>query len=105
MLYHPSFSQLADRFGEVIAWHCLTEIERASGMRPQWQIADPEMRLANALRAQDAARSSDIHNAAKGEYQWTALTMAKTQLMKVNFFQFILLLSTSLTQIISAKKL
>lgn len=50
------FDHLVDRFGEVIAWHYLAEIERAARIQPQPLISDPEMRLANALCAQDALR-------------------------------------------------
>lgn len=54
MPYRPSFSQLADRFGEIAAWQHLMEIEKAAGLRPQRHIHDPEARLANALCVQDA---------------------------------------------------
>lgn len=53
-----SFDNLVCRFGEVIAWHCLIEIERAAGIRPCLSYsANPECRLAHALSLQDAAAS------------------------------------------------
>jgi hypothetical protein len=48
-----NFDQLVSRYGELLAWQCLAEIERAARLRPQQEIADPEIRLANALRTQD----------------------------------------------------
>jgi hypothetical protein len=48
-----NFDQLVSRYGELLAWQCLAEIERAALLRPQQEIADPEIRLANALRRQD----------------------------------------------------
>ena len=52
-----SFDNLTAHYGEVFAWHCLVEIERAAGMRPnQFSNLDPEMRLSIALRAQDSER-------------------------------------------------
>lgn len=51
---NPSFDQLVDRFGEIAAWHHLSEIEKAAGIRPQRLISDPELRLANALSVQNA---------------------------------------------------
>jgi hypothetical protein len=64
MTYHPSFSQLADRFGEIAAWHYLVEIEKAAGIYPQQHIADPEARLTNALRIQDGVQESTTQMAA-----------------------------------------
>ena len=58
------FDHLVDRFGEVIAWHCLAEIERAAHIHPQRSVADPEMRLANALRIQDAVNEPAMRMAA-----------------------------------------
>lgn len=40
MPYRPNFDQLIDRFGEVVAWHCLAEIEKASGIRHPSAMAD-----------------------------------------------------------------
>lgn len=48
-----NFDQLVTRYGEIMAWHCLAEIERAALLKPQQEVADPEIRLAHALRAQD----------------------------------------------------
>lgn len=49
-----NFNELYKKLGEVGAWHCLAEIERAAGLKPQYDNSDPEARLARALRAQDA---------------------------------------------------
>jgi len=49
-----NFNALIERLGEVAAWHCLAEIERAARLKPQYDMDDPEARLAYALRAQDA---------------------------------------------------
>lgn|GEM_PF-1354587 len=49
-----NFNELYKKLGEVGAWHCLAEIERAAGLKPQYENADPEARLARALRTQDA---------------------------------------------------
>ena len=49
-----TFEKLASRFGEVVAYHCLEQIERAAHMQPRWIVSNPEIRLAEALRAQDA---------------------------------------------------
>jgi hypothetical protein len=49
-----NFDQLVSRYGEVLAWQFLTEIERAASLRPQHHIDDPEIRLARAQEAQDA---------------------------------------------------
>ncbi len=58
-----NFNALVDRFGEVCAWHCLAEIEKAARLKPQSGIDDPEARLAQALRAQDAL--AVLHGAAR----------------------------------------
>lgn len=48
-----NFDQLVSRYGEIMAWQCLAEIEKAASIPPQQHIDDPEVRLARALRAQD----------------------------------------------------
>ena len=48
-----TFEGMANRFGEIIAYHYLEQIERAADMQPQRLVANPEIRLAAALRAQD----------------------------------------------------
>jgi len=53
-----TFDALVNRFGEISAWQYLTEIEKASGFKPQASVPDPEARLAKALRAQDTAHYS-----------------------------------------------
>ena len=56
-----SFDNLVCRFGEVLAWHFLTEIEKASGIHPrQFWGADPETRLAHAQHIQDMARTAQV---------------------------------------------
>jgi len=56
-----SFDNLVYRFGEAIAWHCLFEIEKASGIRSnQSGKDDPEARLAYALHIQDTAHPAQI---------------------------------------------
>jgi hypothetical protein len=53
-----SFHDLEIRHGPVVAYQCLAEIEKAARIRPSAMTGiDPETRLANALRAQDAMRS------------------------------------------------
>lgn len=53
-----SFDNLVCRFGEVIAWYYLAEIEKAAGIATiQSFDLDPETRLTNALQAQDAVHS------------------------------------------------
>ena len=50
-----SFHDLEMRHGPVVAYQCLAEIEKAARIRPSEMTGiDPETRLANALRAQDA---------------------------------------------------
>jgi hypothetical protein len=51
-----NFNELEMKYGAVIAYQCLTEIERASRI-PSWEMThvDPETRLANAIRAQDTS--------------------------------------------------
>lgn len=52
-----SFDNLSAHFGEVVAWHCLVEIEKAAGIAScQSFDLPPETRLLNALRAQDNAQ-------------------------------------------------
>lgn len=49
-----NFNDLVERFGDLMAWSLLVEVERAARLAPQYHIADPEARLAAALRVQDA---------------------------------------------------
>jgi hypothetical protein len=50
-----SYSQMATRFGEIMAYSNLEQIERAAGISPRQMTGiDPETRFANAIRAQDA---------------------------------------------------
>ena len=55
-----NFDQLVSRYGAVIAWYCLAEIEKAASLHPQREIDDPEIRLARALKAQDAMYAAAI---------------------------------------------
>jgi hypothetical protein len=57
-----SFEHLVCRFGEIMAWHCLFEIEKAAGLRTgQFERAeDPEARLAYAQQLQDMARLTQM---------------------------------------------
>jgi hypothetical protein len=48
-----TFENMAERFGEIMAYQFLEQIERAALMKPQRSIANPEIRLAHALHAQD----------------------------------------------------
>lgn len=48
-----NFEQLVSRYGDVLAWEYLAEIERAASLPPQQHIDDPEIRLAYALQVQD----------------------------------------------------
>jgi hypothetical protein len=50
-----TFDEMASRYGEITAYSYLAEIERAAGISPDVVMGqDPEMRLANAHRVQDA---------------------------------------------------
>jgi hypothetical protein len=49
-----NFHQLVSRYGEVLAWQYLAEIERAASLPPQHENDDPEARLAHAQRIQDS---------------------------------------------------
>lgn len=55
----PSFHDMEMRYGPAAAYQCLTEIEKVAGVS-SWEMIeiDPEIRLSNALRMQDTARSS-----------------------------------------------
>ena len=50
-----SYHDMELKFGSAVAYHCLTEIEKAANI-PSWQVAeiDPETRLATACRVQDS---------------------------------------------------
>ena len=49
-----TFDEMAVRYGEVIAYGHLEQIERAAGIAPSGMTGlAPEIRLANALRVQD----------------------------------------------------
>ena len=48
-----TYEGLVAHFGESIASWCLSEIEKAAGIRPQFSSVDPEARLVFALRLQD----------------------------------------------------
>lgn len=55
--FDMSFYGMAIHFGEVVAYGHLEQIEMASGISPRQTVGlDPEIRLANALRTQDAMR-------------------------------------------------
>jgi hypothetical protein len=50
-----SFDSLVNKFGLPTAYHCLLEIEKAAHILPSIMAeVDPETRLENAIRAQDA---------------------------------------------------
>jgi len=50
-----SFFQMSSRYGEIAAYGHLEQIEKASGISPRQMTGlDPETRLSNALRLQDA---------------------------------------------------
>ena len=54
-----NFNELEMRYGTVIAYQCLTEIEKASRIPSREMMhVDPETRLANAIRAQDSLESA-----------------------------------------------
>lgn len=49
-----SFEDMAARYGEVVAYQYLEQIERAAGLCPRTMIGvSPEYRLTHALRLQD----------------------------------------------------
>ncbi len=49
-----NFHELETKFGEAIAYHWLSEIEKVTNI-PSWQMTelDPQTRLDNACRIQD----------------------------------------------------
>ncbi len=49
-----TFDEMIDRFGEISAWQYLAEIEKAAGVMPRYEIADPEVRLVYAHRLQNS---------------------------------------------------
>ena len=52
-----SFYGMTIHFGEVVAYGHLEQIELAAGISPREMVGlDPEVRLVNALRTQDAMR-------------------------------------------------
>ncbi len=51
-----NFDQLVSRYGEILAWQYLAEIEKAAFLPSQQHIDDPEARLARALEIQDSLR-------------------------------------------------
>jgi hypothetical protein len=55
MLTNPelTFEIMIIRFGEIVAYEYLEQIERAANIQPQRSIGNPEIRLANAIHAQD----------------------------------------------------
>ncbi|MDD4616003.1 MAG: hypothetical protein PHW76_02655 [Alphaproteobacteria bacterium] len=54
-----TFKDMAARFGEIIAYSYLHEIERAAGLVPTLMIGiEPELRLTSAFRIQDAKRKT-----------------------------------------------
>lgn len=56
-IYDIKFYQMSVHFGEIVAYGHLEQIERAAGISPRQTVGlDPEVRLANALRTQDAMR-------------------------------------------------
>jgi hypothetical protein len=55
MSMHFTYADLVDRFGEPRASHCLAEIEKAAGIKPQLTSTDPEARLAHAIKLQDVS--------------------------------------------------
>ena len=63
MLTHMymTFDEMIDRFGEISAWQILAEIERAAGISPRYEIADPEVRLVYAYRLQDTKAADTSH--------------------------------------------
>lgn len=51
----PNFHDLELRWGGPAAYHWLTEVEKAARISPAHVMhLDPEVRLANAIRVQDA---------------------------------------------------
>ncbi len=61
-----SFDTMMTRFGEVVAYGHLEQIERAAGICPRKMIGiDPEARLAHAIRTQDSfSQQTDLFLAA-----------------------------------------
>ena len=56
-----SFHDMEMKFGVALAYQCLTEIERAARISPRQMTGiDPEIRLANAIRAQDSMFESGL---------------------------------------------
>ncbi len=55
--FDDSYDFLVARMGESLAYHWLTEIEKAARIRPQHHISDLQARLSHACRMQDAQQS------------------------------------------------
>lgn len=59
------FYQMSTHYGEVVAYGYLEQIEIASGISPRQMVGvSPEIRLAHAIRIQDANRISTLSMAA-----------------------------------------
>lgn len=56
-----TFEEMVDRFGEISAWQYLAEIEKAAGINPRYEIADPAVRLVYAYRLQDTRAAAVSH--------------------------------------------
>ena len=54
-----NFNEMELKYGPAMAYQCLVEIEKAACI-PSWTVngIDPETRLANAIRIQDAANDN-----------------------------------------------
>jgi len=56
-----TFNEMIDRFGEISAYANLEQIERAAGISPRQMTGiAPEIRLANAISAQDAMCAAPV---------------------------------------------
>ncbi len=56
-----NFNEMEMRYGTAVAYHYLTEIEKAAFIvSATLSHVDPETRLANAIRAQDAVNASAL---------------------------------------------
>ena len=58
-----SYEDMEMRWGAAFALYLVREIEKAAFLMPQLEIADPEIRLAQALRAQEVM-CTEIYTAA-----------------------------------------
>ena len=53
MPHNPTFNDLCNRYGEIMALAFVSEIEKAAHIAPRHNVVDPQARLTYAYRVQD----------------------------------------------------